>query len=146
MRSTLQGACSVGYTSAALRCDMIIGKMQNFNHTPTQVKQTKKGVYTDGHERDDVVRDRQERFLPEMAKIMEECVRVREDENGTISIENEEAEWIVVVRWARARRPTMPRASMSSWVMKTFFMSGYSPESSEAIMPGLKSHCTLMLL
>ena len=96
MRSILQGACSVGYTSAALRCDMIIGKMQNFNHTPTQVKQTKKGVYTDGHERDDVVRDRQERFLPEMAKIMEECVRVREDENGTISIENEEAEWIVV--------------------------------------------------
>ena len=60
------------------------------------MKQTKKGVYTDGHERDDVVRDRQERFLPEMKRIMEECVRVKEDENGAITIENEEAEWILV--------------------------------------------------
>ena len=60
------------------------------------MKQTKKGVYTDGHERDDVVRDRQERFLPDMKRIMEECVRVKEDENGAINIENEEAEWILV--------------------------------------------------
>ena len=71
-------------------------KKKNINQTPTQVKQTKKGVYTDGHERDDVVRDRQERFLPEMKRIMEECVRVKEDENGAITIENEEAEWILV--------------------------------------------------
>ena len=60
------------------------------------MKECKKGVYVDGHEREDVVRDRQERFLPEMEKIMEECVGVREDENGIISIVNEDAPWILV--------------------------------------------------
>ena len=60
------------------------------------MKECKKGVYVDGHEREDVVRDRQERFLPQMEKILEECVGVREDENGTISIVNEDAEWILV--------------------------------------------------
>ena len=50
----------------------------------------------DGHEREDVVRDRQERFLPEMEKIMEECVGVRQDENGIISIVNADAPWILV--------------------------------------------------
>ena len=68
------------------------------------MKQTKKGVYTDGHERDDVVRDRQERFLPEMKRIMEECVRVKEDENGAITIENEEAEWILVFMDQKAHK------------------------------------------
>ena len=43
-----------------------------------------------------LVRDRRERFLPEMAKILEKCVWVTENENGTISMENEDAEWIVV--------------------------------------------------
>ena len=55
------------------------------------MKSSKKGVYVDGHEREDVVCDRQERFLPEMAKVLEECVGVRQDENGIISIVNEDA-------------------------------------------------------
>ena len=42
------------------------------------------------------MRDRQERFLPEMSKIMEECVGVRQDENGVISVVNEDAKWILV--------------------------------------------------
>ena len=50
----------------------------------------------DGHEREDVVLDRQTRFLPQMEKILEECVRVEQDENGKISIVNEDAEWILV--------------------------------------------------
>ena len=58
----------------------------------SKLKECKKGAYVDGHERADVVLDRQERFLPEMAKVMEECVGVREDENGVISIVNPDAQ------------------------------------------------------
>ena len=69
-----------------------------------QVKETKKGAYTDGHERDDVVQDRQERFLPQMSEIMEECVGVRQNEDGTISIVNEDAKWILVSMNQKAHR------------------------------------------
>ena len=58
----------------------------------------------DGHERADVVLDRQERFLPEMAKVMEECVGVREDENGVISIVNPDAQWILVSQDEKAHK------------------------------------------
>ena len=49
----------------------------------------------DGHELEDVVLDRQTRILPQMERILEECV-VEQDENGKISIVNEDAEWILV--------------------------------------------------
>ena len=61
-----------------------------------QVKELKKGVYVDGHEREDVVRDRQDRFLPEMEKLMAECVGVQLGEDGVIKVVNEDAEWIIV--------------------------------------------------
>ena len=60
------------------------------------MKECKKSTYVDGHEREDVVRDRQERFLPQMEEILAECVGVTEDEDGSISIVNEDAEWILV--------------------------------------------------
>ena len=60
------------------------------------MKPGKKRLYVDGHERKDVVKDRQERFLPEIQKIMEECVGVRQDENGVISIVNQDAKWILI--------------------------------------------------
>ena len=60
------------------------------------MKECKKSTYVDEHEREDVVRDRQERFLPQMEEILAECVGVTEDEDGSISIVNEDAEWILV--------------------------------------------------
>ena len=62
----------------------------------TQVREHKKGTYIDGHEREDVVRDRQDRFLPEMEQLMAECVGVELGEDGAIKVVNEEAEWIIV--------------------------------------------------
>ena len=53
-------------------------------------------MYVDGHEREDVVRDRQDRYLPEMEQLMRECVGVEQGEDGQINIINEEAEWIIV--------------------------------------------------
>ena len=53
-------------------------------------------MYVDGHEREDVVRDRQDRYLPEMEQLMRECVGVEQGEDGQINIINEEAEWILV--------------------------------------------------
>ena len=58
----------------------------------------------DGHERADVGSDRQERFLPQMKNIMEECVGVREDENGVIQIVNPDAEWILVSQDEKAHK------------------------------------------
>ena len=42
----------------------------------------KKGVYVDGHEREDVVRDRQDRFLPEIEQVLSECVGSRLERMG----------------------------------------------------------------
>ena len=53
-------------------------------------------MYVDGHEREDVVRDRQDRYLPEIEQLMRECVGVEQGEDGQINIINEEAEWILV--------------------------------------------------
>ena len=53
-------------------------------------------MYVDGHEREDVVRDRQDRYLPEIEQLMRECVGVEQGEDGQINIINEEAEWIIV--------------------------------------------------
>ena len=60
------------------------------------MKPYKKGVYVDGHEREDVVRDRQERFLPEMEALLKECVGVRQEMDGSITIVNEDAKFILV--------------------------------------------------
>ena len=62
----------------------------------SQVKPYKKGVYVDGHEREDVVKDRQERFLPEMEELMRESVGVREELDGSLTIINEDAKHIIV--------------------------------------------------
>ena len=43
----------------------------------------KKGVYMDGHERDDVVKYRNEKFLPLMAEYERQMVRWAENEDGT---------------------------------------------------------------
>ena len=56
----------------------------------------KKGVYVDGHEREDVVRDRQDRFLPEIEQVLSECVRVEVREDGAITFVNEDAPYILV--------------------------------------------------
>ena len=56
----------------------------------------KKGVYVDGHEREDVVRDRQDRFLPEIEQVLSECVRVEVKEDGAITFVNEDAPYILV--------------------------------------------------
>ena len=53
-------------------------------------------MYVDGHEREDVVRDRQDRYLSEIEQLMRECVGVEQGEDGQINIINEEAEWIIV--------------------------------------------------
>ena len=63
---------------------------------PLQVKHYQKTVYVDGHERDDVVQDRMERFLPQMEQIMTNCVHTVEDPCGRIRITNENAEHILV--------------------------------------------------
>ena len=42
------------------------------------------------------MRDRQDRYLPEMEQLMRECVGVELGEDGQINIVNEEAEWILV--------------------------------------------------
>ena len=55
-----------------------------------------KGVYVDGHEREDVVRDRQDRFLPEIEQVLSECVRVEVGEDGAITFVNEDAPYILV--------------------------------------------------
>lgn len=61
-----------------------------------KVKPYKKGVYVDGHEREDVVLDRQERFLPQMEELMRESVGVRQEMDGSITIVNEDAKYIIV--------------------------------------------------
>ena len=77
-------------------CILYMSGYENlYNFTSQKVKETKKGCYVDGHEREDVVLDRQTRILPQMERILEECV-VEQDENGKISIVNEDAEWILV--------------------------------------------------
>ena len=76
--------------------DDVSSNSWNIGQQIFKVKPSKKGLYVDGHKREDVVQDRQERFLPEIQKIMEECVGVRQDENGVISIVNEDAAYILI--------------------------------------------------
>ena len=76
----------------------------------SQVKEYKKGLYVDGHERPDVVADRQERFIPQMEQLIQQSVWVQEDTSGNVSICNEEAPQIIVSMDQKAhksnQRPT----------------------------------------
>ena len=45
--------------------------------------ESKKGVYIDGHEREDVVRYRQDVFLPKMKELDLYCTHYDEKEDGT---------------------------------------------------------------
>ena len=67
------------------------------------MKQTKKGVFCDGHEREDVVNDRQERFLPEILAVIENSVWMKEVD-GEIQIQNENAEYILVSQDEKAHK------------------------------------------
>ena len=58
--------------------------------------ETKKGVYFDGHERPEVVKDRQERFLPAIEELKRNAVWVEEDQHGNISIVNDDKPFLPV--------------------------------------------------
>ena len=61
-----------------------------------KVRETKRGIYYDGHERPEVVKDRQERFLPAIEALKKEAVWVAEDEHGKPYIINEEKPYLPV--------------------------------------------------
>ena len=83
--------------------------------------ETKKGIYVDGHERPDVVLDRQTRFIPEIERILEECVSVNEESDGTIVLVNESAPFLLVNEDEKAHksneRPVWYVKCYIYWVM-----------------------------
>ena len=58
--------------------------------------ETKKGLYYDGHERPEVILDRQERFLPAIEELKKNAVWVEEDEAGNASIVNADKPFLPV--------------------------------------------------
>ena len=61
-----------------------------------RVMETKKGVYYDGHEREDVVKDRNERFIPELMEILDNAVSVDESESGEVVLIRPNAKYLIV--------------------------------------------------
>lgn len=58
--------------------------------------ETKKGMYFDGHERPEVIQDRQERFLPAIDALKAQAVWVHEDHDGKISVVNTDKPYLPV--------------------------------------------------
>ena len=58
--------------------------------------ETKKGLYYDGHERPEVILDRQERFLPAIEELKKNAVWVEEDEAGNTRIVNADKPFLPV--------------------------------------------------
>ena len=53
-------------------------------------------MYFDGHERPEVIRDRQERFLPAIEEMKKKAVWVQEDNAGNVSIVNADKPYLPV--------------------------------------------------
>ena len=53
-------------------------------------------MYYDGHERPEVIRDRQERFLPAIEEMKKKSVWVEEDIAGNVSIVNADKPYLPV--------------------------------------------------
>ena len=96
-------------------CGYKEGTMRNWLHLcGFGMKETKKGCYYDGHEREDVIKvrklhnifktsivfskfqDRNERFIPQLFEILEDSVSVDQTESGEIVVVRPEASYIIV--------------------------------------------------
>ena len=60
------------------------------------VKDTSKGLYFDGHEREDIVKDRMERFIPELMEAEAKSVSVQYQDDGSIQVVRLDAQYIIV--------------------------------------------------
>ena len=91
--------------------------MRNWLHyCEFSVRETKKGIYYDGHEREDVVKvlyfniirdrsriilafftqDRLERFIPELLETLENAVKVEKDSEGNVFVTDLDAKYLIV--------------------------------------------------
>lgn len=61
-----------------------------------KVKETTKGIFMDGHERANVVKDRQERFLPTWRHFVDRSVWSQQEEDGSYTLIREDSPYILV--------------------------------------------------
>ena len=90
----------------------------------SQVKEYKKGLYVDGHERDDVVQDRQKRFIPEMEELIKESVWVTEGEDGSLELCNIDAKYLLISMDQKAHKSN----ERPTWFWADEEMSGLPPK------------------
>ena len=86
------------------------------------MKQTKKGVYCDGHEREDVVRDRQNRFIPEIMSVIENSVWF-EEVDGEFKINNDDADYILISQDEKAHKSN----EQISWYLHKSILNPFYP-------------------
>ena len=78
----------------------------------------------DGHERPDVVADRQNRFIPQMEELINDCVWVKEDEDGQLVICNTDARYLPVSVDQKAHKSN----ERPTWFWGDDEMSGIPPK------------------